>query len=147
MRLRNLPFFVYGTLRPDCPLNRPWKYAFLNHALRAEPAILLESSLYFQDWPSLIFKPSSPHVVHGYLVHFSDSDYLEKHVDTDIVESVDSGEYVKSTAWAKLNLNEEERIECYVYHRTGLIEEASSTYLPHGDWVVDYRLTTAVDML
>eukprot|EP00762_Andalucia_godoyi_P001287 ANDGO_04897.mRNA.1 AIG2 family protein len=154
-----VPFFVYGTLRPDCPTLQPYRSTFLQHSVRQIRARLPHSQLYFESWPSLVFLPEqhttpllenseksskapSSSSVHGWLVYFPHELTREIHAFADETEDIDKGLYAKSLASAIVVApqgdedtdNTHQPVLCYVYHRTGILDCSKATPIAGGDW-------------
>lgn len=160
----HLPFFVYGTLRPDDPSNAPWRDAFLSGCIAQRRAFMPNALLFLSDYPSAVLLDDIPPdqlcslqrqeqqqkqqccPVQGHLLWFPETLSAAKLKQGDEIEEVPVL-YRRSivaahpldaaeTRPAGAHALQHQPLHAYVYHRSWDQLNCPFQLLPHGDWVL-----------
>merc|ERR1719473_310097 len=125
--LESIPFFVYGSLRPDDVTNMPWRDEWLQGAQQTTRGEIC-GKMYDDTYASVVLCPGGD-TVNGFLVEFPAATYLQKLQSADDIEGYpDLYNREKTT----VTLKNGRQTDAWVYTRPACKKKK---YIPSGDWV------------
>lgn len=134
-KMKNLPFFVYGTLRPSCPKKAGYKTLFLQDSIKQVENVALQGAqLYFEDYPIVQLNNDNNAMVKGDLIYFSDQHYAAKIKQADEIEGHPTF-YQRITCNVSVAPNSE-KIEAYIYIRK---PSKHAKLIPSGNWLEYFK--------
>jgi gamma-glutamylcyclotransferase (GGCT)/AIG2-like uncharacterized protein YtfP/glutamine amidotransferase-like uncharacterized protein len=123
----NLPFFVYGSLRPDDVTNMPWRDEWLQGAQRSSEGQIY-GKMYDDTFASVVLCPNGS-TVNGFLIEFPADIYVEKLQVADDIEGYPDFYNRETTT---VTLRNGGQAKAWVYTRAKC---KKNNPISSGDWV------------